>query len=112
MQLIQGEQVVVIRQVDKRDELGEPIGEGETCEEVSNVVVAPGATADLDASRPDGVSVAYTLGFPKTFTGDLRGCDVEVRGTRYRVIGDPQRNTAENTPGPWNYTAEVERIDG
>lgn len=112
MQLIRGGIVTVIRPVDERDELGEPIGDGETREEVPNVVVAPGATADLDASRPEGVSVAYTLGFPKTYEGDLRGCEVEVGGERFRVVGDPKRLTPENTPGAWNYTAEVERIDG
>ena len=80
---------------------------------VANVVVTPGATSDvLDSTRPDGTRVAFTLGFPKTFTDSLRGCRVLVRGVECAVIGDPQPYAADNTPGAWNYTAEVERVDG
>lgn len=80
---------------------------------VQNVVVTPGATSDvLDSTRPDGTRVAFTLGFPKSFTAPLRGCRVLVRGIECAVIGDPQPYTAENVPGAWNYTAEVERVDG
>lgn len=80
---------------------------------VQNVVVTPGATSDvLDSTRPDGTRVAFTLGFPKTFTAFLRGCHVLVRGIECAVIGDPQPYTAGNVPGAWNYTAEVERVDG
>ena len=80
---------------------------------VQNVVVTPGATSDvLDSTRPDGTRVAFTLGFPKTFTASLRGCHVLVRGIECAVIGDPQPYAAENTPGAWNYTAEVARVDG
>lgn len=112
MNLIQGETVTVIRTGRVLDELGEPTYGEEAREEVGNVVVAPGATADLDASRPEGVTVAYTLCFPKTFTGELKGCAVEVRGERFRVVGGPQRRTEANTPGPWNLTVEVTRTDG
>lgn len=112
MNLIKGEAVTVIRTVWGRDELGEPTDPTVERETVENVVVYPGPTSDLDASRPDGVKVAFTLCFPKTFTGDLKGCSVEVRGTVYAVVGDPQRYTAENTPGDWNLTAEVTRTDG
>ena len=80
---------------------------------VANVVVTPGTTSDvLDSTRPDGTRVAFTLGFPKTFTAPLRGCHVLVRGIECAVIGDPQPYAAENVPGAWNYTAEVERVDG
>ena len=80
---------------------------------VENVVVTPGATSDvLDSTRPDGTRIAFTLGFPKSFTAPLRGCRVLVRGIECAVIGDPQPYTAENVPGAWNYTAEVERVDG
>lgn len=112
MNLIQGEAVTVIRTVWDRDELGDPIDPTEQREVVENVVVYPGPTSDLDASRPDGVKVAFTLCFPKTFTGELKGCSVEVRGTAYAVVGDPQRYTGANVPGDWNYTAEVTRTDG
>lgn len=112
MSLIHGETVVVVRRVEERDELGEPSAVAEEREEAENVVVAPGATSDLDASRPDGVAVAYTLCFPKSYGGGLRGCSVEVRGGEYEVVGDPQRYAPENTPGDWNLTAEVARVDG
>lgn len=112
MNLIQGETVTVIRREVERDELGEPSSERVTRETVGNVVVAPGSTSDLDASRPEGVTVSFTLCFPKFYGGDLRGCSVEVRGTEYSVVGDPQRYTPENTPGDWNLTAEVTRTDG
>ena len=80
---------------------------------VANVVVTPGTTSDvLDSTRPDGTRVAFTLGFPKTFTVSLRGCRVLVRGVECAVIGDPQPYTPENVPGAWNYTCEVERVDG
>ena len=112
MNLIQGEAVTVIRTGRVLDELGEPTYGEDAREEVESVVVAPGATADLDASRPEGVTVAYTLHFPKTYAGSLRGCSVEVRGTRYDVVGDPQRTTEAATPGPWNMAVEVARADG
>lgn len=112
MNLIQGETVVVVSLETEYDELGEPVSVKETREMVENVVVAPGATADLDETRPEGVSVAFTLCFPKIYSGDLRGRSVEVRGIEYKVIGDPQRYTAENTPGDWNLTVEVTRVDG
>lgn len=83
-------------------------------EKVPNVLVAPGATSDLDETRPDGVEVAYTLYLPKTFAGDLRGCRVRVRGEEreYAVVGDPKRYPDALTPGDWNMQAEVARADG
>ena len=112
MSLIQGEPVTVVRRTSGRDELGEPIEPVEEREDVQNVVVAPGSTSDLDASRPEGVKVAYSLCFPKTYSGSLRGCSVEVRGEEYAVVGDPKRYMPENTPGDWNLTCEVGRADG
>ena len=104
MNLIQGETVTVILREVERDELGEPSSEKVTRE--------PGSTSDLDASRPEGVTVSFTLCFPKSYGGELRGCSVEVRGAEYSVVGDPQRYAPENTPGDWNLTAEVTRTDG
>ena len=112
MNLIQGETVTVVRGVETFDELGEPTGVTDEREDVENVVVAPGATADLDASRPEGVTVAFSLSFPKTYAGDLRGCKVVVRDDEYEVVGDPRRYTTANVPGDWDMTAEVSRVDG
>ncbi len=110
--LISGETVVVIWRETVYDHLSEPVETIETREEVAGVVVAPGTTTDLDASRPKGVEVDFTLCFPKTFTGELRGCAVDVRGVEYEVVGNPQRYMEANTPGEWNLTVEVRRVDG
>lgn len=109
--LIPTEPVAVIRPTVERDDLGEPVFGEPTREEV-RCVVCPGATSDMDATRPEGVTVAYTLHFPKTYAGSLRGCSVEVRGETYDVVGDPQRTTDAATPGPWNLAVEVTRADG
>ena len=108
----QGEPVTVIREQVTYDDLGEPTyGEPER-EQISNVLVQPGSTADLDATRPNGVEVSFTLHFPKTYTKPLKGCRIEVRGNAYEVIGDPQSYTEANTPGGWNLPVEVKRVDG
>ena len=112
LSLIRGEPVTVVRPAIAYDDLGEPVyGEPERTE-VSDVLVTPGATSDMGASRPNGIVVAFTLGFPKTYQEPLRGCSVVVRGRSYEVVGDPQPLTAENVPGPYNYTVEVTRSDG
>lgn len=112
MNLIKGESVVVTRVIKGFDDLGEPIPEREIKEQVDNVVVAPQTAAELDATRPNGAKIAFTLCFPKTYTKDLYGCMVKVRGKTYRVVGDPQSWTVANTPTPWNYTVEVEAVNG
>lgn len=86
-----------------------------TSETVANVLVAPGATRDLDAARPEGVTVAYTLHFPKSFTASLEGCIVTLPAPwagDYRVIGDPKPYIDANTPTPWHLPAEVEAAHG
>ena len=110
--LIAGEAVTVRTPTVGYDEHMEEVTTWEEAT-VQNVVVTPGATSDvLDSTRPDGTRVAFTLGFPKTFTASLRGCRVLVRGIECAVIGDPQPYAAENVPGSWNMNVEVERIDG
>lgn len=112
LSLLRGETVTVIRPNVTNDDLGEPIYGKPLRVDVSGVLVAPGSTAALDATRPNGVTVYFSLGFPKTFKESLRGCSVVVRGREYQVIGDPQPYTPENIPGPYNYTVEVTRTDG
>ena len=80
--------------------------------EVGNVVVAPGATTGETKQHPDGVSVALTLHFPKSYDGDLRGALVTVRGHEYAVVGDPEGYTKANVRGPWWLPVEVARADG
>lgn len=110
--LILGEAVTVKRTAVTYDELGEPTATGTSTETVEGVLVAPGATADLDPTRPNGVTVAFTLCFPKTYGGDLKDAAVNVRGIDCKVVGDPQRYAEGNTPGEWNMTVEVTRTDG
>lgn len=110
--LISGESVTVVRPVTGRDALGEPVeGEPER-ERVAGVLVTPGATADLDASRPAGASTSITLHFPKGYARRLRGCTVVVRGEPYVVEGDPVAYDPANTPGPWNLPVGARRADG
>ena len=94
------------------DPFGAPVGGAPVEEAVDGVLITPGATADLDPSRPDGVRVAYTVHFPKGYGKSLRGCSVLIGGEAYRVIGDPKPYMADGTPGPWAMAAEVEAVDG
>ena len=110
--LIRGEDVTVRRPSTGYDEHMEEVVTWDE-ETVANVVVTPGATSDVvDAARPSGGRVDYTLGFPKTFTASLRGCRVVVRGVECAVVGNPQPYTADNVPGAHNYTVEAVRVDG
>lgn len=112
--LLPSTSVTVLRQnpTGSTDPFGAPV-EGEPAKEaVDGVLLTPGATSDLDASRPDGVRVAYTVHFPKGYGKSLRGCSVVIEGKPYRVIGDPKPYMDEWTPGPWNMAAEVEAVDG
>lgn len=93
------------------DDLGEPVEDSREVL-VAACLVAPGSCADLDAGRPNGARVAMTLHFPKTWERPLKGATVELRGRKYRVIGDPQPYTAANVPGPYNMPVEVEAVDG
>jgi hypothetical protein len=94
------------------DAYGAPTyGDVET-EEVSGVVVTPGATSDLDATRPEGVRVALTVHMPRGYRGALKGAQIEVHGRVYSVVGDPQPYEAGNTPGPWYLPVECEAVDG
>lgn len=86
-----------------------------TQESVDDVLIAPGATEDLEASRPEGVTVAYSLHFPKTYAGTLEGCDVILPSPwagRYRVIGNPKPYMDANTPTRWHLPVEVEVAHG
>lgn len=112
--MITGETVTVERsEIVGRNAHNQPIREW-VAQPVDNVLVSPGPRSDIpDTARPDGVVVAWTLHFPKTFVGDLRGARIAVRGgTPCRVIGDPQPYTLENTPTSWWMPVEVERADG
>lgn len=86
-----------------------------TTETVNNVLVSPGATADLEAARPEGVTVDLSLHFPKTYNESLEGCEVVLpapwSGT-YSVIGAPTPYIDANTPTPWHMPCEVMAAHG
>lgn len=111
LDVFQAEQVTVVRDNVSYDDLGDPIYRDPDREQV-DVLVQPGSTTDLDATRPNGVEVVFTLHFPKSYTKSLQACRIEVRGDTYEVVGDPQPYTPENTPGNWNLPVEVKRVDG
>ena len=86
-----------------------------TSQTVADVLVSPGATQELEASRPEGVAVAYTLHFPKSFTDTLEGCIVTLPAPwagDYRVIGDPRPYIGADTPTRWHLPVEVEAAHG
>lgn len=109
-----GESVVVsARTKTGEDRYGEPIFSWSSTT-VDDVLVAPGPRTDLtDAARPDAYRVAWTLHFPKSFTGSLAGAKVAVRGgPALEVVGDPQPYTDANTPGRWNRPVELWGVEG
>ena len=108
---------VELRDRSARDSFGNDVEAYLPQNAVDNVLVQPGAAAELDATRPDGVRVSLTLHFPKGWTGDLRGARVSLPapwdgGNPYRVVGDPRPYMDANTPGAWHMAVEVERAHG
>lgn len=84
-------------------------------EDVENVLVAPGSTDDMEAARPEGVEVAYTLHFPKGYDESLEGCKVVLPAPytgEYSVVGDPRPYMDANTPTPWHLPVQVEAAHG
>lgn len=82
---------------------------------VDNVLVSPGVTDDLEAARPDGVTVDYTLHFPKSFNGSLEGCKITLPAPWtgvYYVVGSPGPYIDANTPTAWNMPVEVTAAHG
>lgn len=116
--MIGGVAVTVVRPTPAgRDRLGNPAYGEPVREVVPDVLVQPGPTSELDASRPEGVTVAYTLHFPKAYEASLEGCAVELPAPWasegcYRVVGDPRPYMAGNCPTRWNRPVEVEAAHG
>lgn len=111
--MICGETVtVLLRRKTGEDRYHDPVWSYEPVD-IQDVIVAPGPTKELEAERPEGARVVYTLHFPKTFSEDLTGARVSLRGEDpYEIVGTPRRYTSENTPGRHWLAAEVVRVDG
>lgn len=112
MRLIHGTEVTVTgRRPAGADRYGATVYE-EFTETVADVLPQPGATSDLDASRPEGARIAMTFHWPKGYGKPLKGCRVSYGGREYRVVGDPQPYLDANTPGEWDMAVECEAVDG
>lgn len=116
--MISGRTVTVLTPTSSTtDRFGEPVPGTPTEQIVDNVLIVPGSSRNLDATRPDGVTVAFTLHFPKTYSGDLRGCSVVLDGEyagEYQVVGMAYSYQKENCPPglPWYMEVEVGVVYG
>lgn len=82
-------------------------------EQVDNVLVGSPTPDNVATSAdPQGLLVSMSLYFPRTYQGTLRDCKVIVRGTEYRVIGDPIALDGGLTPTSWNMQVNICRDDG
>ena len=80
---------------------------------IDNVLISPGETEDtLEEGHPDGDLVTWTLQFPKTFEGSLRGLKIKVYDEYFDVIGDPRPYPLQLTPTMWNMTVRVGVVNG
>ena len=109
-----GERVSVLaRSGEQIDEMGILVTEWTTRAVVDDVLVAPSSTTDLDGStRPEGTRTTWVLHFPRTLTGSLRGCRVQVRGRLMEVVGDPQPYSEALTPTRWDRPVYVQEVGG
>jgi hypothetical protein len=110
-----GETVIVRSKVKTgTDILGNAVYRTED-EAVTNVMVAPGPRLDApESNRPNAHLIKYTLYFPVEFTSALEGCDVQVRGVWYRVVGSPGRYSPvlKLATRSHDLIAEVEAVHG
>ena len=114
--MLRTETVTLLRRIKVgRDVLGNDVYE-EVPEDVSGVLVSDGAQTDLtDPNRLEGVEIAYTLDFRRSWLGvhpeSLTGCAVIVRGKPCEVVRCSGDNRAL-APTPWGLRCEVKRTDG
>lgn len=104
--------------------MGEIVTAGDFEGILDDVLIVPGDTSDLTGSlRREGDRTVYTLHFPKSFPGvvrgipqeflkSLKGARVRIRGEVFRVIGDPKPYMNSNTPTRWNMAVRVEAVNG
>ena len=116
--MISGATVTVITPGEATvDRLGNNVPGEPTSVDVADVLIGAPTTDDMEAARAEGVTLAYTLHFPKGFTASLRGCTVMLpepwaNEKGYRVHGDPRPYMDTNTPTRWNRPVNVEAADG
>lgn len=112
---MRGETIAVIRQVDsgETDPSGAPVTTTEV-ETVDNVLVSPGSMSNAaDSLRPEGVTVAFTCLFPRSYEfRSLRGARVRIDGHEYKVLGDPRPLDGGMKPTAWNMSVELTDSEG
>ena len=102
---MRGETVKVVRYTPtgETDPGGSPVTKVDI-ESVSNAT---------DSIRPDGVTVAFTCLFPRSYAyRSLRGASVRINSHDYEVIGDPRPLGGGMKPTAWNLTVEVTDAEG
>lgn len=114
--MIRGVDVTVVRpHVEGTDRFNNRVYGMTGGESVGNVLVSPGPTSDLEAARPEGVTVDFTLHFPKGYASSLEGCDVVLPAPwscTCHVVGNPTPYIDVDTPTPWHMPVEVEVAHG
>lgn len=102
----------------RRESAPDPFGEtavgawGEP-EAVEGCLFAPGAPEGIGADRPNGARVEATAFFPAGWSGELRGAQVSLDGSRWlSVVGDPQPFPVLPAPARWNLYALLESTEG
>lgn len=112
---MRGETVKVLRYTPtgETDPAGSPVTKVDI-ESVGNVLVSPGAMSNAtDSLRPDGVTVAFTCLFPRSYAyRSLRGAMVRIDSHDYKVIGDPRPLDGGMKSTAWNLKVEVTDTDG
>ncbi|WP_454892204.1 hypothetical protein [Alloscardovia omnicolens] len=83
-------------------------------ERVDNVLIAPGGEQNsTESTRPNGITVAYTLYFPRDWAfHSLRGALIRIDDIEYTVIGDPRPYKGGVVPTAWNLVVEVSDTRG
>lgn len=111
--MIFGENIQLkVRRSEALDEFGNERVAYRSSISVYNVLVAPSSSQDLGAGRPDGDATIMTFHFPKTYTGELKGCLIGWNGYWWEVIGNPQKYAEQSTPGVWNRPVQARLVEG
>lgn len=112
---MRGETVKVLRYTSTggTDPGGSPVTKVDI-ESVGNVLVSPGAMSNAtDSIRPDGVTVAFTCFFPRSYAyRSLRGAMVRIDSHDYKVLGDPRPLDGGMKPTAWNMSVELTDSEG
>lgn len=101
------ETVVVIRASNPgKDAKGDPLPSTDTRTDVPGCVVAPGSSEEPVERGRDSVLTSWTVYAPRGT--DVRATDdIEIRGVRCRIVGDP--DVWDSTPGGVVITAKAGR---